>query len=170
MKAYEIFRRLSSTEIDAFVLAACEDDEIPEKIAGGILTYQRIPLTRLERAPEEVRKGLVRKTLRDKRGADLALYVLSGGLTRGSARLVEAFLEALGLPHDGPNLTAEGSVPEPSADALKGAVELLLRGFDARTAAIYLHAFSSQPDVAWPGLDALLASDPRLALEDRSAA
>ncbi|MBK9968813.1 MAG: hypothetical protein IPP07_29770 [Holophagales bacterium] len=67
MKPYEIFRRLSSSEIDALVLAACEDDEIPDKIAGGVLSLQRVPLTRFERFTEDVRKGYVRKTLRDKR-------------------------------------------------------------------------------------------------------
>ena len=35
MKANELFRLLSSDEIDSIVLSACTDDEIPEKLAGG---------------------------------------------------------------------------------------------------------------------------------------
>ena len=110
MKPYEIFRRLSSSEVDALVLAACEDDDIPDKIAGSVITLQRVPLHRLERAHEDVRKGYVRKSLRDKRAEDLALFVLSAALTRLKAEMIEAFLAALDLPHEGPSLTADGPV------------------------------------------------------------
>ena len=82
MKPYDIFRRLSSSEVDALVLAACEDDEIPDKIAGSVLTLNRIPLKRFERLTDDVRKGLVRKSLRDKRAEELSLFVLSAGLVR----------------------------------------------------------------------------------------
>ena len=74
MKAYEIFRLLSNDEIDHFVLRACEDEEIPDKIAGAVLTYRKIPLKRLEKLPEETRKAYVRRTLRDRQAADLALF------------------------------------------------------------------------------------------------
>ncbi len=168
MKAYEIFRHLDDSELDDLVLAACEDDEIPDKIAGGVVTYQRTPLLRLERLPEEVRKGYVRKTLKDKRAADLALFVLSAGLTHGRAPMIEAFLAAAGLPHEGPHLTVEGTVAEPPEETLKSALDKLFADFDAREVVVYLHAFASQPDVAWPHLDSLLASEPRLKLEPRS--
>lgn len=168
MKAYDIFRRLDSPELDDLVLAACEDEQIPDKVAGAVLTYQRLPLQRFEKLSEEARKGYVRKTLRDKRAADVALFVLSAGLTRGRAPMIEAFLEAAGLPHEGAHLHVEGEIPEPAEEALKAAVDKLLAEFDGRDVAIYLHAFGSQPDVTWPKLDELLAADPRLALEDRS--
>ena len=168
MKAYESFRLLSNDEFDALVLSACEDDEIPDKIAGGVLTYRRIPLKRFERLPEGTRKAYVRRTLRDRQAADLALYVLSAALVNGKAEMVSAFLEALGLPHDGPNLTSEGAIPEPAAKKLKAAVDQLLKSFPPREVALYLHAFAAQPDVAWPSLDERLASDAKLRLEDRS--
>lgn len=169
MKPYEIFRRLSTAEADALVLSACEDDEIPDKVAGSVLTLQRVPLKRFERMTDEVRRGLVRKTLRDKRAEDLALFVLSAGLVREKGEMIEGFLAALDLPHDGPSLTADGPVAEPDAAKLKAAVAELPGRHGARDAAIFLHAFVEQPDVSWPALAALLAEDPGLALEDRSA-
>ena len=170
MKPYEIFRLLSSPEIDALVLAACEDEEIPDQIAGSVLTLQRLPLKRFVRLHEDVRKGYVRKTLRDKRAEDLSLFVLSAGLTRTKGEMIESFLAALDLPHDGPSLTAEGAVAEPPKTRLKKAVADLLSAHGARDAAIFLHAFVEQPDVSWPSLVALLSADAGLALEDRSAA
>lgn len=170
MKPYEIFRRLSSPEVDALVLASCEDEEIPDKIAGAVLSLQRLPLKRFERLHEEVRKGYVRKTLRDKRAEDLALFVLSAGLVRSKAEMIESFLAALDLPHEGPSLTADGPVAEPPEALLKKAVGDLVAAHGARAAATFLNAFVDQPDVSWPALAALLASDPQLALEDRSAA
>jgi hypothetical protein len=168
-KSHELFRRMSSAEVAAIVEAACEDDELPEKIAGGVLTYQQIPLRRFTKLPEETRLAYVRRTLRDKRASDLGLYVLSAALTRRQTALISSFLEALKLPHDGPSLTSEGAIPAPAARALARAVDALLRVHDARDVALYLHAFVSQPDVDWPVLQELLASDARLALEDRSA-
>ena len=170
MKPYEIFRRLSTAEADALVFSACEDDEIPDKVAGTVLTLQRLPLKRFERLEDGVRKGLVRKTLRDKRAEDLALFVISAGLVRSKAEMIEGFLAALDLPHDGPSLTADGPVAEPKEALLDKAVSDLVAGHGARDAAVFLHAFVEQPDVSWPLLAARLGSDPALALEDRSAA
>ena len=160
---------MSSAEVAAIVDAACEDDELPEKIAGGVLTYQQIPLRRFTKLPEETRFSYVRRTLRDKRASELALYVLSAALTRRQADLISSFLEALKLPHDGPSLTSEGPIPAPAAKALARAVEALLRVHDARDVTLYLHAFAAQPDVDWPVLVDLLEKDARLAFEDRSA-
>jgi hypothetical protein len=170
MKPYEIFRRLSSSEVDVLVLHACEDDDIPDKIAGAVITLQRVPLARLERLNEDVRKSYVRKTLRDKRAEDLALFALSAGLTRSKAELIESFLAALDLPHEGPSLTADGPVAEPAEPLLKKAVATAVAAHGAREVAIFLNAFVEQPDVSWPSLVAMLATDPALALEDRSAA
>ncbi len=169
MKPYEIFRRLSTAETDALVLSACEDDEIPDKVAGSVLTLQRVPLKRFERMTDEVRRGLVRKTLRDKRAEDLALFVLSAGLVRARGEMIEAFLASLDLPHDGPNLTADEPVAEPPRERLVKAVTDLAGKYGARDVALFLHAFVEQPDVAWPVLAELLDGDPKLALEDRSA-
>ena len=169
MKPYEIFRRLSTAEADALVFSACEDDEIPDKVAGSVLTLQRVPLKRFERMTDEVRRALVRKTLRDKRAEDLALFVLSAGLVRARGEMIEAFLASLDLPHDGPNLTADGPVVEPPRERLAKAVADLAAKHGARDAALFLNAFVEQPDVAWPVLVEFLGSDPKLALEDRSA-
>ena len=169
MKAHELFRLLSSDEVAAFVLAACEDENVPDKIAGGVLTYQSISLTRFAKLPEETRKAYVRRTLRDKRAAELAIYVMSAALVRREPALIEAFLTAAGLPHEGPHVTVEGEIASPPAKRVQAAVDALLARYPARRSAIYLHAFAGQPDVKWPALDERLASDARLQVEDRSA-
>jgi hypothetical protein len=168
-RSHEIFRLLSADEVSALVEAACEDDELPEKIAGGVLTYQQIPLKRFSKLPEETRRAYVRRTLRDKRAADLALYVLSAALTRRHGDLISAFLDAVKLPHEGPSLTSEGEIAEPPRTVLAGGIDAVLGKWPARDVSLYLHAFAAQPDVNWPLLDAALASDARLALTDRSA-
>jgi hypothetical protein len=169
VKAHELFRLLSGSEVAALVLAACEVEEIPERIAGGVITYQQIPLRRFSRLPEETRRAYVRRTLRDKRASDLALYVLSAALTKGKARMIEAFLGESGLPHEGPSLSFEGEIPEPPKAKMNAAVDVVLAGFPPRDVALYLRAFAAQPDVHWASLEERLTSDARLALEDRSA-
>jgi hypothetical protein len=167
--SHEIFRLLSPAEVSDLVEAACEDDELPEKIAGGVLTYQQIPLKRFSKLPEEARRAYVRRTLRDKRATDLALYVLSAALTRRHRDLISAFLDALKLPHDGPSLTTEGEISQPGAATLRKGIGAVLEKWPARDVSLYLHAFAAQPDVHWPLLDEALGSDARLALTDRSA-
>ncbi len=169
MKAHEIFRLLSPDEVASFVLSACEDDAVPDKIAGGVLTYQQLPLKRFAKLSEEMRKAYVRRTLRDRRGAELALYVLSAALVRREPALIEMFLSAAGLPHEGPHVTLEAEIAEPPAATVNAAVDALLSRFPARDVAVYLHAFAAQPDVSWPSLSSRLASDGRLQVEDRSA-
>jgi hypothetical protein len=168
-RSHELFRLLSAAEMSRLVETACEDDEVPEKIAGAVLTYQNIPLKRFSRLPEDTRLAYVRRTLRDKRADDLALYVLSAALTRRSAALITAFLDAVKLPHDGPSLTTEGDVAEPPGTVLSRAVDAVLGAWPARDVSLYLHAFAAQPDVHWPLLDEKLAADPRLRLEDLSS-
>lgn len=166
---YEIFRRLSAAEVSALVEAACEDEELPEKIAGGVLTYQQIPLRRFSKLPEETRRAYVRRTLRDKRAADLSLYVLSAALTRTQRDLISAFLDAVALPHEGPSLKTEGEIAQPPRGTLEKGVDAALAKWPARDVSLYLHAFAAQPDVNWPLLEERLLSDPRLALDDLSA-
>jgi hypothetical protein len=165
---HELFRLLSAGEVAGLVETACEDDELPEKIAGAVLTYQQIPLKRFSKLPEETRFSYVRRTLRDKRAADLSLYVLSAALTRRHGDLISAFLDAVKLPHEGPSLTVEGEIPQPSRATLAKGVDGLLATWPARDVALYLHAFAAQPDVHWPLLDEALATDERLVLTDRS--
>ena len=170
MKAYEVFRHLANDEIDALVVRACEDEELPDRLAGGVLQYQAIPLKRFERLPDEARRAYVRRTLRDKRATDLSLYVLSAGLTRAKGEMISSFLDAIGLPHEGPTLSFETEIPEPAADIVGKGIDAVLAKHPARDVTLYLHAFASQPDVHWKSLDERLETDARLALEDRSAA
>jgi hypothetical protein len=168
-RSHEIFRLLSPREVTVLVEAACEDDELPEKIAGGVLTYQQIPLGRFSRLPEETRRSYVRRTLRDRRAADLSLYVLSAALTRRHGDLISAFLDAVKIPHDGPSLTTEGAIAQPAKGTLAKGIDAVLEKWPARDVSLYLHAFAAQPDVSWPLLDESLAGDARLALTDLSA-
>ena len=138
MKPYEIFRLLSSPEVDALVLAACEDDEIPDQIAASVLTLQRVPLKRFERLHEDVRKGYVRKTLRDKRAEDLSLFVLSAGLTRTKEEMIESFLAALDLP--GP--VVEGVDPRGEGDLIGHPAQVI--GFDADGQALRVWPFGAR--------------------------
>ncbi len=169
MKPHELFRRLSASETAAIVLEACGDEAVPDRLAATVLSVQSISLARFGRLPEETRKAYVRRTLRDRRASEVALLVLSAALVRAQKELIETFLTAAGLPHEGAHVSVEGEIPEPPAETVNGAVDRLLTHYGARDATIYLHAFAAQPDVGWRSLVARLASDPRLQVEDRSA-
>ena len=88
----------------------------PEKIAGGVLTYQQIPLRRFTKLPEETRLRLREAhAARQARVRPRPVRPL-GGAHAPAGGLISSFLEALKLPHDGPSLTTEGRDPGPGRE------------------------------------------------------
>jgi hypothetical protein len=92
----------------------------------------------------------------------LAGNVLGLWLTGPQAPMLAAFLDSLGISHDGKG-SIETLPPSPSKEALKTAVDALFAKFPADHVKTYLHAFQVSEPTAWPPLGELLAEDPRLA-------
>jgi hypothetical protein len=84
--------------------------------------------------------------------------------------MISDFLDAAGLPHEGPSLSFETEIPEPDGKVVKKAIDAVLAKYPHREVALYLRAFAAQPDVHWKSLDERLEKDAKLELEDRSAA
>ncbi len=93
----------------------------------------------------------------------LSFNFLCHWLIESQSPLLVAWLDALGVPHDGHGVV-ETFPPAPSQAALKKALDAVLAKFDAKTVSIYLRTFNEIDGVNWADLDALIAEDPRLAL------
>jgi hypothetical protein len=87
---------------------------------------------------------------------------LRGWLTKTQVAMLGDFLDGLGIPHQ--NGVAETIPTAIEDEKLKAALEILLGKYPPEKVAVYLNAFLTMNDVAWPNLKSLLETEPRLQL------
>lgn len=116
----------------------------------------------IERKPPVERHAWMQQQLSRSVNEELSGNILGLWLTGPQAPMLAAFLDSLGIAHDG-----KGSIDTlpsaPTKEALQAAVDALLANFPADHVKAYLHAFQLSEPTAWPPLGELLADDPRLA-------
>jgi len=99
----------------------------------------------------------------------LSFNLLSAWLIDSQRPMLCAWLDSLGIEH-GENGCADAFPSEPSADALKKGVDLLLEKFDPQIVGIYLRTFNHIDETRWPALDEILKTDKRLQPKAEAAA
>ncbi len=75
--------------------------------------------------------------------------------------MIRGFLDTLAITHSDGLL--DEIPPQPAAASLAAAIDGLFAANPAVAVKVYLHVFQPLDAEAWPDLDRLLASDPRLA-------
>jgi hypothetical protein len=93
----------------------------------------------------------------------LSFNLVSNWLMQTQSPLLCAWLDALGIPHNGNGVT-DHFPPSPSREKLQAAIEQILTKADPKTVSIYLRSFNEIDGVHWPELDQLVSSDQRLQL------
>jgi hypothetical protein len=90
----------------------------------------------------------------------IAANLIREWLVKKQLPMLADFLNALEIPHkDG---TVEDLPKSVDDEKLRAAVEKLLSKYPAEEVAVYLNAFFSMNQVAWPNLEAMLKDEPRL--------
>jgi hypothetical protein len=74
----------------------------------------------------------------------------------GRAAMLGAFLEALGIPHEGGLITDGTTVTLPTGAKLSAAIEGLVKQYPAREVLIYLVALVAMDPETWNGLAAVI--------------
>ena len=114
------------------------------------------------------REDAVRRLPMDKRAGYLAKAVQPGDSLAGSIllafhlqerrALLAAFLDALGVPHEGGMIADDHELQAPSREALDRATQGLDARFPAREVDVYLAALLALDPAVWEGLADLLES------------
>jgi len=129
---------------------------------GAVAEARKLRPVFLERQPRPQRHATMLATLARPALDTVASNLIRTWLLKKYKQMLADFLDALGIVHQ------EGVVEDlpPTMDEAKvrAAVEILLAKYPPETAAVYLHAFNDMNEVEWPGLKAMLDSDPRLQL------
>lgn len=165
MTAHQLFQKMSPSLGQQIVAWMRDQEKNVYKAALTSLAQQR-----------NLRPVFVQKKSRDQQAAwmleSLKLRVteavgenvLQVWLMKGKPTMLAAFLDEIGVAHDG-NGGVEGDLPETLAkDKVASGVAKVLAVHPGEEVAVYLHVFQLQQPGGWPEIAALLESDSKLAL------
>ncbi|MDD4932201.1 MAG: hypothetical protein PHO89_01880 [Methylacidiphilaceae bacterium] len=134
------------------------------------LTSRRLGVrqAKLLEMPKLERHDLSRRVLSLPESETISAHLFSHWLVHHRAPMLCAWLDTLGISHDGQGVVEEFP-QEPPAEKLRDALEGLLARFPSQDVAIYLRLFNEIEDVGWKGLQDILSADERLQFGRREA-
>jgi len=138
---------------------------IYKDMLDALAKVKRTRLVVIKEMPRSVRHPEILAILQQTHAIQVAFQILTAWLLDTQQPLLTAFLESLGIPHDGSGCVDEFPEP-PDRDKVLQAAEMLVTKFPPQNAIIYMHAFNSMPETQWESLDEILGSDPRFRLEN----
>lgn len=165
MTAHEIFARMSNEQASQIFAYLFENEKQLYKTAIDSLAKQRkLRPVFVERKPRKERFEWMKTATGRKVNEGVAAHLLQVWLVGEQSGLLCDFLDALGIEHD-ENGTVDSLPDAPAKEDIKNAIDGLLEKHDAKTVAIYLHAFQAlNDDEEWPALSEILDEDKRLEL------
>jgi hypothetical protein len=163
LKSHELLGFMSPPlALEILTYAHETDKPLYRATLGAVAEARKLRPVFLERQPRPQRHATMLATLARPTLDMVTANLLRTWLLKKHKQMLIDFLDALGIAHQ------EGVVEElPSAmeeAKVRAAVETLLAKYPQEVVAVYLHAFSDMNEVEWPGLKAMLVSDPRLQL------
>lgn len=161
MRAHQVFASMSPERAAALLEALSRQTPAvfaeALAVAGGMLKARPVYLRRL---PFERRAEAVRKALSRVAANDLAEEVLATYFLECRRPLLEAWLDAVGLPHEEGVLESDAPPPPPKKQLEQAVKRFRTAGSeqDGDDRELLLRAFAAQRAIDWPDLDALLTA------------
>ncbi len=160
----EIFARLPASVLDSlFAHLHANEKPLYKAAIRSVSEFRKLRPVFLERKPKAEQFKYIATHLAMRTNNALAAQVLQIWLVGAHSKLLCAFLDGLGIAHE-ENGTIDELPEAPPKEKLAEVVASLRKDFDPELVKVYLHAFQSLDDEAWPTLGELLAEDPSLAL------
>src|SRR4051812_28800076 len=163
MKSHEIFLRISpALAADIFTFLQTEQKPVYKAAIQGLANQRNLRGVFVERKPPAERFPWMQAAFGRKISESLASHVLQAWLLGAKKEMLCDFLDAMEIKHadDG---TVDELPPSVPKEKIEAAANKLLGKYPAETVAVYLHAFRDMDStIQWPGLDEVLASEPRL--------
>ena len=165
MKSHEIFQKMSpALAAEIFTFLQTEQKPVYKAAIQGLANQRNLRGVFIERKPPAERFPWMQAAFARKISDSLASHVLQAWLLGANKQMLCDFLDALEIKHadDG---TVDELPTELPKEKIAAAVDRLLGKYPAENVAAYLHAFRDMDStVQWPGLDEILAAEPRLKL------
>jgi len=157
----EIFSRLSAADVHQVFESLFASDKPTYKACVQVTAQRRrLRSVFLEKKSRPERHAWMQNVLAMPANDDAATEILQNWLLGLHRPMIIEFLDACALKHE--NAILEDIPAQPPPDVLRNAVDTLLSQYPGPESKIYLQIFQPVGAEAWPDLDQLLASDPRL--------
>jgi len=164
MKCHEICSRVSPELMNAaFVFLLEHEKPVYKAMIQNIASRRKLRPIFIERKPKRERHLWLQQALSTKSSDDLAIQLFQIWLLGAHREMICNFLDLLEIKHDGKGVV-DDLPPEPTREALTGAIGKLLEKHSREVVAVYLHAFQAMDETGWSILDEILSADPRIAL------
>mgnify|MGYP000879397274 CR=1 FL=1 len=163
-QAYEIFQEIKpETALSVFQYLRDEQREVYKATLASLAKERRLRPVFIQRKPVAEQIDWMLKNVKWRGGSEVAAQVLQLWLLKAHQPLLTAFLDGLGIAHDGEG--AADDLPDTlDAKKLKSTVAALVKQFDPEVVAIYLRIFQTQKAGGWPELAERIDSAPELRL------
>lgn len=165
MKSHQLIRAVGS-EVQQQIIGYLQSDERAawRGVVQSLAQRRRLRPVYVEKKSKPDQAAWVSSQLELKGNDDITAQVLQIWLLKGQVDMLTAFLDAVGIPHDGKGQVDE--LPEEIAEKdAKAGIDALLAKYPAKQVALYLHFFQMQRPDGWPGLAAAIDANPDLKLE-----
>jgi HEAT repeat protein len=164
MKACEIFQKISPAlghEIIGYLRD--EQKEVYRATINALAQRRQLRPQFVQKKSRAEQAAWILDTLRFRTCEAVGEQLLQVWLMKGQQPMLVAFLDALGIAHDGKGVVEE-IPPDLDAAKVQEAAAGLLEKFPADHVAIYLHIFQLQQRGGWAAIASVLESEPRLKL------
>ncbi len=164
MKACEIFQK-TTPELGSKIVGYLRDDqkEVYKATVVALAQQRKLRPQFIQKKSREQQATWILDTLKLKTSEAIGEQILQVWLMKARSAMLVAFLDVLGVKHDGTG--AVDDLPTELEEAkVKEATAAVLEKFPADEVAVYLNIFQLQQPGGWPAIAAILASEPKLAL------
>jgi len=163
LKCHELIGFVSPSLAQEMIeYAYASDKTVYRAVLAAVAEANRVRPVFLERKPRAQRHADMLTALSRPRMEEAAANLLRGWLLKSENAMIVEFLDALGVPHE------KGVVedfPSTIEDAkLNAAVDALVAKYPREKVIVYLNTVKATGGIAWPNLETVLQSDPRLQL------
>lgn len=163
MHAHQLIQAIGPEAAGSILLHFREQDrEVYKNTVASLAAKRHLRPVFVQQKPVPEQVAWMLKLLGSRLGEDVAGQLLQLWLIKSREGMLIAFLDKLGIGHDGKGSVDElpGEIDEAKA---KEGVAHLLESFPAWEVAVYLHIFQGQQPGGWPAIKAALEGDERLA-------
>lgn len=168
-QAHELFQEMKpETALSVFQYLRDEQREVYKATINSLATNRKFRPVIIQRKSVGEQIDWMLKNVKLRGSGEIAAQVLQLWLLKGHTELLKAFLDGLGIEHDGEG-AAEDIPDELDAKKLKSTVTGLLKKHDAEVVRIYLHIFQLQRSGGWPELTSLIEGTPELQFGEAQA-
>jgi hypothetical protein len=167
LTSHEIFGFMSPALAGEILAFNFESDKPLYRTAlNAVAEARKVRPIFLERQPKTQRHATMLSVISRPAMEVIASSLIRNWLVKKENAMLVQFLDALEIPHD--KGVVENLPPSVDDAKLKAAVEGLLAKHPPEAVAVYLLAFNDMNEANWPNLKAMLESDTRLQLGNRS--